>query len=105
MHLNVAIFAAIQAEARRLRYGLNDPKRQVLAVGDVLTFVSLADANQKVTTRVVSLHAFSTFAQLYQYYSHEAVGSLAKVVAETYVTFTPACEQRCGALAIGVQVL
>lgn len=110
MHLNATAFSAVRAGTKTIEVRLNDPKRQQLQVGDTITFVSLADSKQQMTTRVVSLRRFTTFAQLYQQYPHEAVGSLAtdslaQMVAETYETYTPEREQQWGALAIGVRLV
>lgn len=110
MHLNPAAFAAIQAGTKTIEVRLNDPKRQLVEVGDMLTFTNLADPKQQETARVVSLQVFRTFADLYQYFPHEAVGSLvtdslAQIVAETHATYAPEREKRWGVLAIGVQVM
>lgn len=66
MKLNPDPFQRIATKRKTLELRLNDEKRQQVKIGDEIEFTELADDARKVTVRVIGLHHFSTFKELYE---------------------------------------
>ena len=59
-------FEMIASGTKTIELRLNDEKRQKVQVDDTIVFVRTDDSSQMLWTKVVELHYFDDFAQLYQ---------------------------------------
>ena len=67
-------FRKIQEGTKTIELRLNDPKRQKVKVGDCIEFTHLEDKTRKFQVKVLGLHQFDTFAELFQAFSPVAMG-------------------------------
>ena len=64
MNLASEPFEQIKSGAKTIELRLYDEKRQAVSVGDTIIFTNLAD-NRQITARVLKLHIFDNFKELY----------------------------------------
>lgn len=107
MHLAKQPFEQIKNGEKTVEIRLNDEKRKCLKVGDVLRFTQVG-GNETVTARIVALHSFETFLQLFSSDLFEKTGSgnmTAEQAAESmYAYYSRQQEERFGVLAIELQL-
>ena len=65
MKLQTKPFAAIASGSKTIELRLYDEKRRQMKVGDEIEFTELTEGKRRVLTRVVALHRFPSFAELY----------------------------------------
>ena len=66
MKLNDAPYAMIKSGRKTIELRLYDEKRQAIAVGDEIEFCHRADPTAALLCRVVALHRFASFEELYK---------------------------------------
>ncbi|VHA74203.1 RNA-binding protein [Streptococcus pyogenes] len=66
MVLSPKPFEMIASGTKTIELRLNDEKRQKVQVDDAIVFVRTDDSSQMLWTKVVELHYFDDFVQLYQ---------------------------------------
>lgn len=64
MNLASEPFEQINSGAKTIELRLYDEKRQAVSAGDTIIFTNLAD-NQQVLAKVLKLHIFDSFTELY----------------------------------------
>lgn len=64
MNLASEPFEQIKSGAKTIELRLYDEKRQTVSEGDTIIFTNLAD-NRQITARVLKLHIFDNFKELY----------------------------------------
>lgn len=74
MHLNLIPFLKIKEGRKTIELRLYDEKRRLISVGDEILFTSLDDANEMVHSKVVAMHVFKSFEQLYSKLPMEKCG-------------------------------
>ena len=65
MNLASLPFEQIVSGAKTIELRLYDEKRQAVSEGDTIIFTNLAD-NRQITVRVIMMHIFDTFIELYR---------------------------------------
>ncbi len=65
MHLKESPFQKIWNGEKTIELRLYDEKRRRIKVNDEIEFSNLNDSTQLITVKVVSLHLFENFAELY----------------------------------------
>ena len=65
MNLASEPFKQISSGAKTIELRLYDEKRQTVSAGDTIIFTNLAD-NHQITVRVIKLHIFDSFTDLYR---------------------------------------
>lgn len=107
MSLRPGPFGKIADGSKRYELRLHDEKRRLIAVGDTITFTCTAE-EKSVTVRVVSLHPFATFADLYAAlpltecgYTEASAQTADPRDMEAY--YPPEKQVQYGVLAIGVE--
>lgn len=65
MKLQPSPFEKIKSGLKTYELRLLDPKRQSITPGDIIEFLNLANKRDKIRVRVIALHPFSNFAELY----------------------------------------
>lgn len=66
MKLKPEPFRQIRTGEKTIELRLHDAKRQRIQVGDQIEFLNLEDKLQKLRVRVLALHHFNSFAELYR---------------------------------------
>ena len=66
MRLNPEPFRAIQEGYKTIELRLYDEKRQRVQIGDSIQFACIQDPQKTVTKKVVALHRFADFEELFQ---------------------------------------
>lgn len=58
-------FESIKNRNKTIELRLLDEKRQVVCVGDTIVFTNLENTSEKISARVISLHKYNSFKELY----------------------------------------
>lgn len=66
MKLQTKPFEAIASGSKTIELRLYDKKRQQVNVDDEIEFTELSESKRKVLTKVVALHRFPSFKELYK---------------------------------------
>jgi ASC-1-like (ASCH) protein len=66
MKLNDAPYAMIKSGRKTIELRLYDEKRQAIAVGDEIEFCHRVDPTAALLCRVIALHRFASFEELYK---------------------------------------
>ncbi|UUX34129.1 ASCH domain-containing protein [Fundicoccus culcitae] len=74
MKLNPKPFEQIANGSKTVEVRLNDLKRRMLHLDDEIVFINTADTTQTLTVKVVNLHRFKSFEQLYETIPLESMG-------------------------------
>ncbi|MBQ3511033.1 MAG: ASCH domain-containing protein [Bacilli bacterium] len=73
MRLHDEPFKLIQAGTKTIELRLYDEKRQQIQVGDIIEFTSRATGEVQ-KTKVIAMHIYSSFADLYRDYDKVSLG-------------------------------
>ena len=65
MKLQAKPFESIAKGSKTIEMRLCDEKRQQVNVGDEIEFTELSDEKRKILTKVIALHHFPSFKELY----------------------------------------
>lgn len=74
MKLKQEPFDKIKNGTKTIELRLYDEKRQQVQIGDFIEFSLLSNPEEKITTRVVALHRFDSFQELYSILPKEKLG-------------------------------
>lgn len=66
MKLNNAPFEMIRSGRKTIELRLYDEKRRLISIGDEIKFVNSSDPTISLTCRVIALHRFDSFEDLYK---------------------------------------
>ena len=109
MKLNPAPFEMIKSGQKTIELRLYDEKRQLINVGDEIVFTNTATA-ETLQTKVLKLHRFDSFAELYKSlpllkcgYTSENVGRATPADMEQYYSVDE--QKKYGVLGIEIKVL
>lgn len=75
MRLHNGPFELIKSGSKTIEMRLNDEKRQMIKVGDTIVFTSRT-TGEKQNAKVINLHYFSSFRELYNSFDKVALGYL-----------------------------
>ena len=108
MTLDPAPFAMIENGAKKYELRLNDEKRQIVRVGDVIRFARSDDDTEILWATVTERRDFPTFAALYADmplsecgYTPENLSAASPADMDRY--YTPEQQQKYNAVAFGVE--
>lgn|SRR5574344_456586 len=73
MRLNNEPFELIKSGSKTVELRLNDEKRSLLKVNDIIEFINRKN-NESLKTRIIKLHKYSSFEQLYNHFDKEKIG-------------------------------
>ena len=109
MKLNPAPFEMIKSGQKTIELRLYDEKRQLINVGDEIVFINTV-TGEMLQTKVLKLHRFDSFADLYKSlpllkcgYTSENVGSATPADMEQYYSVDE--QKKYGVLGIEIKVL
>ena len=74
LRLNPQPFESIKLGTKTIEMRLLDEKRQQYNVGDVLIFKNRANQNEKLITKIIQLHKYSSFEDLYKNFDKISLG-------------------------------
>ena len=110
MTLAPAPFSMIESGGKKFELRLNDEKRQAVRVGDVIRFTRSDDDTEVLWGTVTERRDFPTFAALYAVmpllecgYTPETLSAASPADMDRY--YTPAQQQKYGAVAFGLALL
>lgn len=95
MKLQPKPFEAIKSGRKTIEMRLWDEKRKHITVGDTIEFVNEQDKSEIVLTKVVGVHVYPTFKELYRDYRKEELGYAEDEIADPkdMEKFYPLAEQ------------
>ena len=109
MRLADDYFYLMKKGKKKIEIRLNDEKRQLLNIGDIIIFERVGNQEDKIKTRIVDLNIYNTFSELMDNYDVKDYGkeddtkdSLLEVLGTFY---SKEEENKYKALAIKVEVL
>ena len=86
MKLNPDPFQRIANGRNTLELRLNDEKRQQVKIGDEIEFTELSNEARTITVRVIGLHHFPTFKELYESIALSKLGhDSGTITADDYI--------------------
>ena len=72
-HLHDEPFKSIKSGTKTIEMRLYDEKRQKIKVGDIIEFINTT-TEEKIYTKVKSLHLYDSFTELYKHFDKVALG-------------------------------
>lgn len=100
-------FESIKNGKKKVEVRLNDPKRRVMKVGDLIEFIKVPHQNETLTVRVTELRSYETFKEMYEnicFQDFDCDGwTMEEMIAGTYEIYTPEQEKEWGTLAITIK--
>ena len=110
MKLNPAPYAAIKTGKKNIELRLNDEKRQLVKVGDTITFSNTAIPDLKLYTKVKALHHAPSFIELFAAIPLSVCGfnpdlSVEEAANEMRHYYSEEEEIKYGALGIEVELI
>ena len=109
MKLHERPFAMIAEGRKTIELRLNDQKRQLIRAGDTIVFSNSGDPERQIRAKVVKLHRFASFDELYRELPLEQCGYLPEELEtaspkdmEAY--YTPEEQARYGVVGIQLEL-
>ena len=98
-------FKAIKKKEKDIELRLNDEKRQMINIGDIIEFVHI-DNNETIKVEVINLHKYSTFGELFSKFDHKRFGLKDTDTSDIMNNFYSKEEQnKYGALGIEIKLI
>ena len=98
-------FKAIKNKEKDIELRLNDEKRQMINIGDVIEFVHV-DTNETIKVEVINLHKYPTFEELFSKFDHKRFGLNDNDEASIMNNFYSRKDQKkYGALGIEIKLI
>lgn len=73
MRLHKGPFELIKNGSKTIELRLYDEKRQMINIGDTITFENRSDGD-KIQVKVISLHKYPSFEELYKHFDKVSIG-------------------------------
>ena len=106
MNLRREPFEKIKSGKKSVELRLYDEKRRKIKSGDIVEFTS--ESGEKITARVIAMHVFANFEELYKSVPLEKCGYEDTQKAshtDMYAFYTPEEEKVCGVVGIELKVV
>lgn len=110
MTLNEAPFQMIKSGAKTIELRLYDEKRRAVRVGDSIEFSLKDDPSQTLSVKVISLHVFPSFNELYKElpllkcgYTEQDIGTASPDDMNLY--YSKDEQQKYGVVGIEIQII
>lgn len=82
-HLNIIPYNLIKSGKKIIESRINDEKRQLMQVGDTLFFILMGNDNEIIKTKIVNLHKFASFKELFAHFDKTLLGYAENEVADS----------------------
>ncbi len=104
MHLDAEPFAKIASGTKTIESRLYDTKRQHISIGDTIVFVCREKPSHTISTTVVALYRYSTFAKLFADFPPQLFGSTSRktLLQEIEMFYSTAKQKQHGVIGIKV---
>ncbi len=66
-------FKAMKDGRKDIEVRLNDEKRQLIKIGDIIEFTNL-DTGETIVSRVINLYKYDSFLELFKFFPHSRLG-------------------------------
>lgn len=110
MKLHTRSFDLIRSGIKTIELRLNDDKRQKIKIGDTIVFTKDSESTEQVMVRVMNLHVFPSFTELYRSLPLDQCGYLPDELKkasprdmEEY--YSPDEQMRYGVLGIEIKLI
>ena len=107
MRLHELPFNQIKDGTKTIESRLNDDKRRLLKVGDVVKFLKRPEMEESAMAKIIGLHVYPTFEELFGSFSPESFGGIAMedLVESIYRYYSKEDEEKFGVVGIEFQVV
>ena len=110
MNLHPHPFNMIACGQKTFELRLYDEKRKTIAPGDVIIFTNTELPDAKLSVRVLNLHVFSSFIELYKALPLEQCGYLPEDLSTADPTdmqayYSPAQQAQFGVVGIEIEII
>ena len=107
MKLQSAPLKKIRCGQKTIEVRLNDPKRRLISVGDVVEFSENDYPDHQVLTRVQALLYYPTFVDLYTSHDPTLFGGESRefLLNQIRQFYSPADEEKYGVVGIRIQLI
>ena len=99
-------FNMIKSREKIIEVRLNDKKRQIISIGDLITFYKFPKKEETLTVKVLDKYVFEDFEQLYSNFNFSLFGceeyTMKRMIDEIYAIYT--CEQEKAYGALGIKI-
>ena len=108
LRLHAQPFEQIKSGLKTIEMRLLDEKRQLYKVGDVLIFKKRPEEVETIKTKIVAMHKFPSFNELYKHFNKIQLGYLQNEVAnykdmEEYYSIQE--QQNFGVIGIEIKLI
>lgn len=107
MGLYEEYFDAIKEGKKTVEVRLNDDKRRVINVGDIIEFIGVSEPSKTLKVSVTDLREYNTFEEMYRsipFKDFDCEGwSMKDMVDGTYDIYSKEQEKQWGTLAITIR--
>lgn len=109
MKLQKEQFEKVKNKSKIIEVRLFDEKRKKLKLGEIITFTNSDNENQKVKAKIINLHKFKYFSQLYSSFSISDFGysnntNKEKLLEIIYSIYSKEDEKKFGVLGIEFEI-
>ena len=98
-------FKAIKNKQKDIEVRLNDPKRRLIKIDDIIEFHHI-DTNEIIKTQVINLYKFDNFEELFNNFDNKRLGlkeSDDKSIMDSF--YSKEDQEKYGALAIEIKLI
>lgn len=82
MKLQQEPFEKIARGIKTIELRLFDEKRREIKTGDIIIFTNIIDPRRRICTKVIKLHKFDSFSELYRYLPLDKCGYTAEEMSD-----------------------
>ncbi len=105
MKLKSDPFERIKNGRKKIEIRLYDEKRQKVKEDDLIEFTNL-ESNEKLVTKVIKIHRFNTFKDLFNHFDYKMFGHDEKIdYKRMYEYYSKEEEQKYGVVGIEIKLL
>ncbi len=110
MNLHSKPFENIKNKLKTIELRLNDEKRSLINIGDIIVFSKTSNDSEKITTKVIRIHKFSSFTELYNALPLDQCGYLPHEIPtaspeDMNVYYSIEKQKQYGVVGIEIQVI
>lgn len=107
MRLHNSPFELIKSGTKTIELRLNDEKRRLINIGDIIVFENRT-TNEQIRVKVVNLHKYDSFEELYKHFDKISLG-YAKDEEANYKDmekyYSPSEQEKYGVVGIEIKLI
>ncbi len=109
MKLDPRSFDRVRSGVKTLELGINDEKRRAVKIGDTICLKRLPELKEELNVAVLELHAYPTFAELFDKVPLEWLGYMQAdkpwLNESMYTVYSREEEAQYGAIGIRIELI